>query len=111
MGLLIGDRLRQLVKEKNMEQQEVANELGMKVPTFNGYVSNKREPSINRIVCFAEYFNVSIDYLFGYSDIRDPYLNCFSEDMKEFITDPVNLKYLEIAKEIKERTNNEEIKA
>lgn len=104
MGILIGDRLRQLVKEKNMEQQEVANELGMKIPTFNGYISNKREPSIDRIVCFAEYFNVSVDYLIGYSDIRDPYLNNLPEDLKLFISEPENLKYLEIALQIKEKT-------
>ena len=106
----IGERLKELVKEKGLEQQEAANQMNIKVPTFNGYVSNKREPSIDRLKQLAEYFNVSVDYLVGYSEIRDPYLSYLSEEVRNFVMDPVNEPYIELAMDIKKRTANPGIK-
>lgn len=102
MNYTLGERLKELVKEKGMEQQEVAIEIGLKVPTFNGYISNKREPSIHKLILFARYFKVSIDYLLGYSNIRDPYLSHLPEEIREFIMDPENSVYLKLAKEMKD---------
>jgi len=104
MEITIGERLKQLVKEKSMEQQEAAYQLNIKAPTFNGYVGNKREPSISKLKQLANYFNVSVDYLIGYSEIRNPYLGHLEEEMKGFIQDPENKTYIELAKDIKERT-------
>ena len=104
MSITLGERLKQLVRERNLEQQEVASQLSLKPPTFNGYVGNKREPSISTLKQLASYFNVSVDYLIGYSDIRNPYLNHLSEETNSFIQDPENQTYIELAKDIKERT-------
>ncbi len=108
----IGSRLKELVKETGKEQKEVAVELKMKPPTFNGYVGNKREPSIERLRQFAAYFGVSVDYLTGYTDIRNPYMNHLPENLHSFINDPGNSYYIELAKDIKEKTVvlNEKIK-
>ena len=104
MEITIGERLKQLVRERGLEQQEVAIQLNLKIPTFNGYVSNKREPSISKLKQLAEYFNVSVDYLIGYSDIREPYLKHLPEEIRDFIHDPSNEPYLGLAMDIKERT-------
>lgn len=56
MFFSVGERLKQLVKEKNMELQDVAAKMGMKTPTFNCYVSNKRNPSIEKLKLFADFF-------------------------------------------------------
>jgi Predicted transcriptional regulators len=101
----LGQRLKLLVKEKGMEQQEVAELLGLKTSTFNGYAGDKREPSIKYLKEFAEYFDVSIDYLTGYSDIRNPYLPHLSSDLKHFVMEPKNVMYLELASDIKKKTN------
>lgn len=110
MEKTIGERLKQLVREKGLEQQEAAIQLNIKIPTFNGYVSNKREPSIEKLKKLAEYFNVSVDYLIGYSDIRDPYLSNLSEETRDFILDPENETYIELAIDIREKTANSSIK-
>lgn len=104
METIVGERLKQLVKEKKMEQQEVASELGMKSPTFNGYVSNKREPSIEKLKQLANYFGVSVDYLTGCTDVRNPYLIHLSDELKAFVNEPENIPYLELAMDIKEKT-------
>ncbi len=104
MEITVGERLKQLVKEKGMEQQEAAAQLNIKSPTFNGYIGNKREPSISKLKQLASYFNVSVDYLIGYSEIRNPYLNHLSKEMNSFIHDSENETYIELAKDIKERT-------
>ena len=102
--IIIGERLKKLVKEKGMEQQEVAAELGMKSPTFNAYVANPREPSAAKLKLFAKYFDVSVDYLIGYTELRRPYLAHLSEEIKAFINDPENITYLELAMDIKAKT-------
>ncbi len=104
MNTTVGERLKQLVKEKGLEQQEVAAQLNIKSPTFNGYVGNKREPSITKLKQLAHYFNVSVDYLIGHNDIRNPYLSHLSEEINAFIHNPENQTYIELAKEIKEKT-------
>jgi len=104
MEITVGERLKQLVREKGFEQKEVAAQLDIKSPTFNGYVSNKREPSIAKLKQFASYFNISVEYLICYSEIRDPYLSHLSEEIRDFIHDPENKTYIELAKDIKERT-------
>ncbi len=105
MDKTIGERLKELVREKGLEQQEAAIQMNIKIPTFNGYVSNKREPSIDRLKQLADYFKVSVDFLVGYSEIRDPYLSCLSEEARSFILDPANEQYIELAMDIKERTS------
>lgn len=105
----LGQRLKLLVKEKGLEQQEVAVLLGLKTSTFNGYAGDKREPSIKYLVKFAEYFGVSIDYLTGYSDIRNPYISHLTEDLKNFIMDPQNIMYLELASDIKNKTHSKSV--
>lgn len=104
MEITIGERLKQLVKEKGLEQQEVAAQLNIKSPTFNGYVGNKREPSISKLKKLASYFNVTVDYLIGYNNIRTPYFSHLSEEINKFIQDPENKAYIELARDIKEKT-------
>lgn len=104
METTVGERLKRLVREKGIEQQEAAAQLNLKAPTFNGYVSNSREPSIPRLKQMASYFNVSVDYLIGHSDLKDPYLSYLPEKIRTFIQDPQNINYIELAMDIKERT-------
>lgn len=104
METTVGERLKGLVREKGLEQRQAAEQLKIKIPTFNGYVSNNREPSIVRLIQMAEYFNVTIDYLIGYSDIKDPYMKYLPEKIRTFIQDPDNQTYIELAMDIKERT-------
>lgn len=109
-GNTLGERLKLLVKEKGLAQQDIATALGINSVTFSGYVINKREPSFDKLKQFAAYFDVSIDFLLGYSDIKEPYLRHLSAELNDFVRDHDNLAYIELAKDIKARTHSIEDK-
>lgn len=70
-----GDRLKILRLEKNMTQDELAKILNTGKASISHYESNRRIPDLNTIEQLSEFFNVSIDYLSGKSNIRNPYDN------------------------------------
>lgn len=104
----IGGRLALLIRETGLEQQRVAELMGIKRTTLSGYVTNARKPNPEAMKAIARYFNISVDYLIGYSDIRNPYLTHLSEELRAFVSSPENVVYLELAKDIKAKTVNKE---
>ena len=103
MSVSLGFRLKELIKEKNLEQQQIASLIGLKTPTFNGYVGDKREPNIDTLIKIADFFAVSVDYLIGRTNFRT-YIDSLPNDLKEFVALPENKIYLELALDIKNRT-------
>ena len=61
-------RLKQLRQERGLTQQHLADDLGLNSVTYLRYEKGQREPSIDLLIVFAEYFDVSIDFLVGISD-------------------------------------------
>ena len=61
-------RLKQLRQERGLTQQQLADDLGLNSVTYLRYEKGQREPSIDLLIIFAEYFDVSIDFLVGISD-------------------------------------------
>lgn len=55
--------LKQIRKEKNLNQQKVAMDLNISREALSHYENGKREPSLNMLVKMSKYFNVSIDFL------------------------------------------------
>ncbi|RDG17999.1 XRE family transcriptional regulator [Leuconostoc pseudomesenteroides] len=64
------DRLRELRKEQGMTQQKIADEMLITQRTLARYESGEREPRLPMVLDLADYFEVSIDYLVGRSDVR-----------------------------------------
>lgn len=62
-----GDKLRTLIRERNMTQKELALHLNIAPSTLGSYVQNTREPDFSTLKLLADYFNVSIDYLLGHT--------------------------------------------
>ena len=59
--------LRSLRKESGISQQELANQIGISKSSINMYERGEREPGIETLNMFAEFFNVGMDYLLGKS--------------------------------------------
>lgn len=55
--------LREIRKSKNFSQVKVALDLNMSRETLSRYETGARNPSIEMLVKFSDYYNVSIDYL------------------------------------------------
>ena len=58
---LIG--LREIRKKKKYSQVKVAMALNMSRETLSRYETGARNPDIETLVKFSDYYNVSIDYL------------------------------------------------
>jgi len=63
--ILVAERLKELMKEKNLNQVKLAEKVGVKQNTISAWLNNKKEPSITSLWLLANYFNVDIDYIIG----------------------------------------------
>ncbi len=66
------NRLKQLREERGLLQNDLSKLLGVSIPAIGYYENEKRDISTDILKRLAEYFDVSIDYLLGKSDIRNP---------------------------------------
>lgn len=66
-------RLKELRKRKNITQLKLAMDLGMNQNSISRYETGERQADYETLIAFADYFNVSIDYLLGRTD--NPALN------------------------------------
>ena len=64
-------RLKQLRENANYSQYSFANEIGVAQSTVGMWESGMREPNYKTTQKIADFFNVSIDYLLGKSDIQN----------------------------------------
>ena len=62
------NRLRDIRKEKGKKQKECADCLGIQVRSYQAYEGGDREPSIERLIALADFFDVTLDYLTGRTD-------------------------------------------
>ena len=58
-------RLCELREKRNMTQQQVADCLGIRKATYQGYEYNKYEPKLDKLLQLAELFDVTLDELMG----------------------------------------------
>ena len=61
-------RLRELRKSRGITQLKLALDLGMNQNSISRYESGEREADYRTLIAFADYFNVSIDYLLERTD-------------------------------------------
>jgi transcriptional regulator with XRE-family HTH domain len=66
-------KLRELRKAKNMTQSELAKEINVSEKTISRWEKDDTLMKANKAKELADYFNVSVSYLLGYSDKKEPY--------------------------------------
>jgi len=86
--LLIGKRIKQLRKEKNLSQEQLANIIGISRTTLIEYEKETgRKPTAEVLDRIAKYFHVSVDYLLGNTDIRNIYAEKMYSNIQELKED------------------------
>ncbi len=65
---IIGERLRELRLEARYSQQQLAEKCETTQATIGRYENNMAEPPCEKLLWFAEFFGVSLDYIFGRTD-------------------------------------------
>ena len=93
------ERMRSLRKEKSLKKTEVAKGTGLDRSTVTNYENGKRDnPTAETLQRIADYFDVSIDYLTGKSDIRDKLTATELIQVFRKLTDENKLQLIKYAK-------------
>ena len=77
------NRIKELRTEKGITQADLAKILKISDRAVGYYENGDREPDYSTLLKIADYFDVSIDYLLGASDIKKP--NESKNTDKEFV--------------------------
>lgn len=71
--MLFAKRLRKLMEDKGINQTELGDELTFVTNNaISLYALGKRTPKLDTAIEIANYFDVTLDYLFGLSDVKKP---------------------------------------
>ena len=62
--------LKLLREEFGISQKALADIIGVSQQSINKYENHNIEPDINTLILMADYFNTSVDYLIGHTDVR-----------------------------------------
>ncbi|PEK39094.1 transcriptional regulator [Bacillus pseudomycoides] len=92
---MIGENLRKLRKTNNLTMKELGQKLNLAESTISGYENGNRKPDYDTLNKFADFFEVSTDYLLGrdvaknttrntdtYNPLTDPDLGLWFKDIK-----------------------------
>ena len=66
-------RLRDLRKDNDLTQKEVAAYLGIDQRTYSNYETEKRSMPMEQYRSLAIFYKTSVDYLVGLTDSNEPY--------------------------------------
>ena len=67
MELTLGEKIRLLREEKELNQTELGKAVNMTQRKISYLENNKYEPSVEDIKALCKFFHVSADYLLGFS--------------------------------------------
>ena len=72
MNSKFSQRMKELRKERGLTQDELSKLSGISFPTISRYENGQRdEPKLTILKTLANYFDVTIDYLVGDTDIKE----------------------------------------
>ena len=66
-------RIRDLREDKDLSQQHIANILQVHQTTYSDYELGRINTPVSALHKLADFYNVSVDYLLGRTDIKEPY--------------------------------------
>lgn len=67
------NRLRDLREDKDLKQRDLAELLKVHQTTYSDYELNRLNIPVAALHALADFYNVSIDYLLGRTNIKQPY--------------------------------------
>ena len=78
-------RIKELIDDNDTSVNEIAKLVERDHSTISGWIHNYNDPRIEQLNIIANYFNVSLDYLLGLTNIRQ-YEDNSKEINKEILT-------------------------
>lgn len=77
------NRIAQLRKEKHLNQIGLAMKLNISQYMVSSYETGRHQPTLDMLIELADFFNVSIDYLAGKSNVRYSADNLLNNSLTE----------------------------
>ena len=68
-----GNRLREIRKRHNLNQTQIAEKINMSQMGYSRYETGEILLNTNVLIKLARFYNVSIDYLLGWTDVEERY--------------------------------------
>lgn len=103
---VFGKRLKELRVEKELTQEKLGEIFNVRKGTVSNWENGNRFPDENTIIKLADFFNVSIDYLLGRTNKRQPH-HLTKEDIIKlapeyaWLFEEEGLEYVELVEEIR----------
>ena len=66
-------RLKDLREDSDLTQSALATHLNIKQNTYSQYENGQRQIPLELLIALAEYYETSLDYIVGLTDIKKPY--------------------------------------
>lgn len=84
---MIGNRIKDLRKEKHLSQSELGKIIGVSQTTVTAWETGRAEPASAYLSKLADYFDVSTDYLLGRKKSKNFNEEQETKDLKKFLED------------------------
>ena len=87
--MTFGERLRYLREEKELRQKDIAEKMNISARMIGYYEADKYFPNdAQMVIDLARFFDVSLDYLFGISNVKNSdIVNKFNSDFADLSDD------------------------
>lgn len=86
------NRLKELRTSKNLTLKELGKAVGMRDNTLSQYENGKREPKKETWEKLANFFDVSVDYITGFSSEKWSTFSLIEENLKNIVFSEDNKK-------------------
>lgn len=72
-GNFMYERIRNLREDKDLSQTQIAKMLGMSQTGYSKYETGENDIPTNTLIKLAKFYNTSIDYLLGQTNLKERY--------------------------------------
>ena len=69
------DKLREIREDRDLKQADLAKLLNVTQQTYSRYETGEISIDKDSLIKLARYYNTSVDYILGLTDVRKPYPN------------------------------------
>ena len=70
--MAFSDRLHMLMKQRDIKQTTLADQLRVSQQTISRWVTGRFQPDIDQLIALAQFFDVSVDYLLDHDTKKAP---------------------------------------
>lgn len=67
------ERIREIREDNSLTQQRIADLLHIGQRTYSDYESGKTRIPVDNLMILAKFYDVSVDYITGASDVKNEY--------------------------------------